>query len=163
MSINCTDMNPFILKLIDLLYKDGSITGLSVIIIVILAVLVTWKISGIYIQYEAKLKTLDSFDYLKCTKHEETSASCETRLSTQEDISKKLDVLLLNIENLTDSMLKVETWIMKNDPNMISSFAKKCSPYQLTAAGRNLLEVSKGKDCIDKNLDYTCTSEIISI
>lgn len=152
-------MNPYVLKLIDLLYKDGSITGLSVILIVILAVLATWKISRIYMQHEAKHKTLDSFDFQKCTKHEEKVASCETRLSTQEDTSRKLDVLLVNIENLTDSMLKVETWIMKNDQDMISSFAKKCSPYQLTAAGKNLLEISKGKECIDKNLD-TFTNQL---
>lgn len=139
-------MNPYVLKLIDLLYKDGSITGLSVILIVILAVLATWKISRIYMQHEAKHKTLDSFDFQKCTKHEEKVASCETRLSTQEDTSRKLDTLLVNIGNLTDSMLKIETWIMN-------------SPFPLTAAGKNPLEISKGKDCIEKNLD-TFTNQL---
>lgn len=61
-----------------------------------------------------------------------------------------------SINKLTDisnSIRKIEEWIVKQDINAMNDLVRKCSPYQLTDVGVLVLEASGGKEFVDSNLD----------
>jgi len=52
-----------------------------------------------------------------------------------------------------EHLREVSAWIVKKDKSMANTLMAKLSPYQLTDAGKKLLEISGGKLCVDQNLD----------
>jgi len=72
---------------------------------------------------------------------------------------KQLNKNELLMQDIKESIRKIEEYIMRNDPNSIDKLIRKCSPYQLTSFGDALCLNAGGVKCIDTHLDFF-TSEI---
>lgn len=96
----------------------------------------TWKAKGVYDRSKEVEKKVDS---LPCEQH-------KTDLSFVKQSNQKLN-------DISSSVRKIEEWILKMDINAMDDLVRKCSPYQLTEAGKIMLLKSEAKSCIDTNLD----------
>lgn len=106
------------------------------VLILALACWLTWKAKGLYDRSKEVEKKVDA---LPCEQH-------KADISLVKQSSHKLD-------DIASSIRKIEEWILRMDISAMGDLVRKCSPYQLTEAGRKMLEASEAKHCVDSNLD----------
>lgn len=104
---------------------------------VIFGAIVTWQLSKLYNRFK---KIEDISGSLSCNAH-------------QEELKEiKGNMVLLN--DIKESVRKIEEYIIRNDSQAIDYLLRKCSPYKITYLGDALLDRSGGRKCIDENIDF---------
>jgi hypothetical protein len=116
--------------------------------------LIGWIILGIAI-----VVVIDRFLVsIQNTKKKVKNLPCDENGKKIDATAHLLDSIAAKVNNLPcgeheKKLSDISTWVMKKDKSMIETLTAKSSPYHLTDAGKKLLEISGGKQCIDQNLD----------
>lgn len=107
-----------------------------VLLLLTVCCVVTWKVRAIY---DTSKKINTKVDQLPCLNHKDDIDRIKANGSKIDDIS--------------NSIRKIEEWIIRRDVEAMSDLIRKCSPYQLTELGSILLEMSTGRACIDAHTE----------
>lgn len=108
-----------------------------IVLVAIFVGFVTYKFAKLhsrFVSHESKIISLP------CDNHKEQIKEIQRSNNTINDIK--------------ESVRKIEEYIIRNDSQAIDSLLRKCSPYKITYLGDVLLNDSKGKDCVDENIDF---------
>ena len=65
-----------------------------------------------------------------------------------------VNTLSQKIDTISDDVKQIQFDIIRMSVNKKGKFSVRCCPYQLTESGLMLLEDSRGKKCIDENLEF---------
>lgn len=103
---------------------------------IVFGVIVIW-LTKLYTRFTSSEKTVNS---LQCHKHNADISILRNQVDFMQDIK--------------DSIRKIEEYIIKSDREAIDQLIRKCSPYKLTSIGEVVFEVSGGKDCVDNNVEF---------
>lgn len=101
-----------------------------IIVVIIIVGIIVWKIAKFY--FNRFKKTEDVVAKLPCKEHS----------TNIDDIKSTIFV----INDIKESVRKIEKYIIKNDVNAMDNLLRKCSPYQITSFGKKFLDISGGKN-----------------
>lgn len=107
-----------------------------VVLLLIVCCVVTWKARAFY---DASKKINEKVEQLPCLNH-------------KDDI-ERIKATGGKIDDISNSIRKIEEWIIRWDVGAMSDLIRKCSPYQLTELGSILLEMSAGMACINTHAE----------
>lgn len=99
--------------------------------------IISWKMFKFYSRFT---KAEEQLEKLPCTTHGDDISTFKQTLGLMQD--------------LKESIRKIEEYIIKQDPNSMDKLVRKCSPLKLTSFGVLLLKESGGQECIDNNEDF---------
>lgn len=118
-----------------LLENYPAISIWAVIIVVIF--IISWRVFKFYSRFTNTEKHLE---ILPCKTHGDDINTFKQTLGLMQD--------------LKESIRKIEEYIIKQDPNSMDKLVRKCSPLKLTSFGIMLLKESGGEECINNNVDF---------
>ena len=58
------------------------------------------------------------------------------------------------MQDIRESVRKIEEYLMHNDSGAMDVLLRKCSPYRITSFGEKMIEMSGGKNCVNSNVDF---------
>lgn len=82
----------------------------------------------------------EKVDNLPCSHHKEHIVEIKGQVTFMQDIR--------------ESVRKIEEYLMHNDSEAMDVLLRKCSPYQITSFGEKMIEMSGGKNCVNTNVDF---------
>lgn len=76
-------------------------------------------------------------------------------LSSRVDVvNQRADAMSVRIDAISDNLTDVSKWIMKFDPATIDMLVMKHSPRMMTAAGKQLYEISGARKAFEDNAEF---------
>lgn len=108
--------------------------------LILFTIFVVWVTIKVIAFISKVKKTEDKVNHLPCDHHKENITGITGQVSFMQDIK--------------ESIRKIEEYILRNDNAAIDMLVRKCSPYKITTYGEELMTLSGARKCIDDNVDY---------